>query len=175
MATRTLAEVIAFNRRVSALELALFDQGIFEEAEALGGLDSDDYLQLKHSLQQATRSMGIDYLLASTGADFLVAPSGPLTPPRDAINGDIWPQWAGSGYLAAIAGYPHLTVPMGAVHGIPIGLSFIGSAGDDARILAAGFAFEQQGLLRVEPQYLDSAEQHPEIQRAITGQSTGDQ
>ena len=69
--------------------------------------------------------------------------------------------------MAAQAGYPHLTVPMGNVHGIPVGVSFIGSAGDDAAILAYGYAYEQASKLRPDPHYLNSAEDRPEISEAM--------
>ncbi|EED34927.1 amidase family protein [Luminiphilus syltensis NOR5-1B] len=171
--TRSLSDVIAFNQRYADRELVLFNQDIFEEADLLDDLNSEDYRALQTKLQQATREDGIDYLLNTFEADFLVAPSGPLTPPRDTVNGDIWPPWAGSGYLAAIAGYPHLTVPMGSVHGIPLGLSFIGSAGDDADILSAGYAFEQATPRRIAPKYLRSAEEHIELKAAIEGRVGG--
>ena len=67
------------------------------------------------------------------------------------------------GTLAAVAGYPHLTVPMGQVRGLPVGLSFIGAKWDDARILSLGYAYEQASHRRVEPRFLPSIEESPEI------------
>ena len=97
----------------------------------------------------------------------LVSPSGPLSPRVDPVNGDTWPSWAGAGYLAAIAGYPHITVPMGEVHGVPIGFSIMGAKDADADILSWGYAFEQASHMRVEPQYLRNAEARPEIAAAM--------
>ena len=111
---------------------------------------------------------GIDRLLSEFDVDMLVSPSGPIASRIDPINGDVWPSWSGAGYLAAVAGYPHITVPMGEVHGIPIGFSILGSAGQDAEILSYGYAFEQATKLRVEPKYLNSAEDRAEIQKAMT-------
>ena len=97
----------------------------------------------------------------------LVSPSGPVSPRIDPVNGDNWPAWAGAGYLAAIAGYPHITVPMGEVHGVPIGFSIMGAKDADADILSWGYAYEQASQMRVEPQYLPSAEARPEIAAAM--------
>jgi amidase len=97
----------------------------------------------------------------------LVAPSGALTPRIDPVNGDVWPSWAGAGGLAAKAGYPHLTVPMGTVKNIPIGLSFIGGKDQDAAVLSYGFAYEQATKLRAEPTYLKSAEDRPDVAAAM--------
>lgn len=167
VASRSLADVIAFNRQNSQQELALFGQDIFEASEALGPLTDEAYLEALRTVQSATRENGIDKLLADYGVSVLVAPSGPVAPRVDAVNGDVWPEWAGAGWAAAIAGYPHLTVPMGSVHGIPIGLSFMGAKDTDATMLAYGYAYEQATLKRVEPQFLNSAEDRPEIAEAM--------
>lgn len=167
VASRSLADVIAFNRQNSQQELALFGQDIFEASEALGPLTDEAYLEALRTVQSATRENGIDKLLADYGVSVLVAPSGPVAPQVDALNGDVWPEWAGAGWAAAIAGYPHLTVPMGSVHGIPIGLSFMGAKDTDATMLAYGYAYEQATLKRVEPQFLNSAEDRPEIAEAM--------
>ena len=108
----------------------------------------------------------IDKFLKMHDLNALVFPSGPLSPPRDLINGDVWPAWVGDGVSAAVAGYPHLTVPMGAVKNVPIGLSFMASAGDDAEVLSLGYAFEKATSLRVEPQFLPSASAISELQSA---------
>ncbi len=167
--TRDLASLIAFNQAHADVELPLFGQDIFEASEKLGGLDSEEYTKARDLVQKATREDGIDKLLADNDVVALVAPSGPLAPPVDAINGDVWPDWAGAGWMAAIAGYPHLSVPMGAVKGLPVGLSFIGGKDQDARMLALGYAYEQQTHRRVEPGYVPTAEDEPAIGRAMEG------
>lgn len=164
--TRSLAELIAFNLANADIELALYDQDLFDASEALGPLTDEDYITARDDIQSATRENGIDKLLAENNLDMLVSPSGPISPRVDHINGDVWPDWAGAGWMAAIAGYPHITVPMGDVHGIPVGLSIMGAEGDDAAILSYGYGYEQASLKRVEPQYLNSAEDRPEIAAA---------
>ena len=80
----------------------------------------------------------------------------------------MWPSWVGDGATAAVAGYPHLTVPMGAVHAVPIGLSFVASKDHDATVLSLGYAFEQASRLRIEPQFLTTAEQSPAVRAALS-------
>lgn len=165
--TRTLSDVIAFNEASKRRELALFGQDLFEASGALGPLTDEAYLSARDLVQSAARENGIDRLLSEHQVDVLVSPSGPLAPRVDPINGDVWPEWAGAGFLAAAAGYPHLTVPMGDVHGLPIGLSFIGGKDADAAILAYGYAYEQATQMRRPPKYLPDAEARMEIRAAM--------
>jgi amidase len=118
-------------------------------------------------VQSATRENGIDKLLAEHNVSVLVAPSGPVAPRIDPVNGDVWPEWAGAGSIAAIAGYPNLTVPMGDVHGVPVGISFMGAHGADGDLLRYGYAYEQASGIRLAPRYLPSAEARPEIADAM--------
>ncbi len=165
--SRTLAELIEFNKANAEIELALFDQSTFDASEAKGPITDQDYLDAVAAIQSATREKGIDKLLADNDVTMLVSPSGPLSPRVDPVNGDTWPAWAGAGYLAAVAGYPHITVPMGEVHGVPIGFSIMSAKDKDADVLSWGYAFEQASQLRVEPQYLPNAEARPEIAAAM--------
>jgi len=165
--TRTLADLIAFNTEHADIELALFDQGIFELSEALGGIDEPAYIQARTNVQRATRELGIDRLMQENNVQVLVAPSGVMSPRIDPINGDVWPEWVGAGELAAIAGYPHLTVPMGSIKSLPVGISFIGGKDQDAAILSYGFAYEQATMLRPEPEYLKSAEDRNDVAAAM--------
>lgn len=135
----SLADAIAFNKANPA-ELRWFGQDTFEEAEAM--TDEAVYKKAReNSLRLAGRD-GIDKLLADNRVSFLVAPTGAPAWPIDLVTGDHSID-AGAGNLAAIAGYPHLTVPMGAVEGLPIGLSIMGGKWDDARVLNAGAAYER--------------------------------
>ena len=165
--TRSLRELIAFNNEHADEEMPLFGQSLFEESEARGPLTDPAYIAAKAAVRFSTREQGIDRLLTEYDVNFLVAPSGPIAPRIDPVNGDVWPAWAGAGSLAAQAGYPHLTVPMGNVHGIPLGVSFMGSAGDDAAIIAYGYAYEQASHQRIDPHYLPSADERPEIAAAM--------
>jgi len=165
--TRTLDDLIAFNKAHADIELAVFDQSIFESAAKRGDLSEPEYQTALADILRGTRDNGIDKLLADHNVAALVSPSGPISSRVDPINGDVWPDWAGAGWLAAIAGYPHVTVPMGDVHGVPIGFSFMGAKNQDAEILSFGYAYEQRTNLRVEPQYLRDAEDRPALGKAM--------
>ncbi len=137
---RSLADVIAFNRAHADRELRWFGQDLFETAETL--TDHAAYTRARaNSLRLAGRD-GIDRLLAEHRVAFLIAPTAAPAWPIDLVTGDHGIE-VGAGNLPAIAGYPHLTVPMGAVDGLPVGLSIIGTAWDDVHVLAAGAAYEQ--------------------------------
>ena len=166
--TRSLAELITFNTDNADIEMSLFDQSLFESSNARGPLTDTDYISARDEIVRATGQNGIDRLMTEHNVDVLVAPSGPLAPRFDPVNGDVWPSWAGAGYLAAVAGYPHLTVPMGTVRNIPIGLSFMGSAGQDADVLSYGYAYEQASQLLAAPQYLATVEDDPKIYEALS-------
>lgn len=167
VATRSLADLIAFNEANAEIELALFDQSIFVASEEKGPITDEAYTTAREAVQSASRANGIDKLLSEHDVQMLVSPSGPLSPIVDPVNGDNWPEWAGAGYLAAIAGYPHITVPMGEVHGVPIGFSIMSGKDADADVLSWGYAYEQASQMRVEPKFLANAEARPEISAAM--------
>ena len=161
--TRTLADLIAFNK-ATPREMVLFGQDLFEQAEATKGLGDPDYIKARADSQRAAGANGIDKLIAAHRLDALIAPSYGPAWRIDVANGD---RGAGrSSTLAAIAGYPHLTVPMGDVKGLPIGLSFIGPAWSEAKLLQLGSAFEQATHARRPPTYAPSLEETPEYQDA---------
>ena len=164
---RTLDDLIAFNEAHADVELALFDQSIFEASAEKGGLDDPEYISARDDVQKASGPDGIDAMLAEYHVDVLVSPSRPPAPRVDPINGDVWPGGVGAGTLAAIAGYPHLTVPMGTVRGVPVGFSIIGPKDSDAAVLSYGYAFEQKTLARAEPHYLPNAQARPDIAAAM--------
>ena len=152
--TRTLAEVIAFNEAKAARELPLFGQDIFLQAQATRGLDDPAYLAaLRTSRDGARRTL--DRLMRDNRVMILVAPSYGPAWPSDPVHGD---QYSGvsASRLPAISGYPHLTVPMGRVRGLPVGLSFIGPAWSEAALLQAGDAYERVRGPLPEPTYRSS-------------------
>ncbi len=166
--TRTLKDLIAFNQEHADIELALFDQSIFIASEAMNSLDDPDYKKTVDVVLKTNREDGVDKLLADHNVALLVAPSGAVSPRVDPINGDVWPNdWPGAGSMAARAGYPHATVPMGGINAISVGLSFIGGKNDDANILSYAYAYEQQSIKRLEPHYYTNAEELPEIAKAM--------
>ena len=164
---RNLEELIAYDNAHAAEEMPLFGQDIFEQALATEGVNDPEYLAALGTVLKATRDEGIDALLGTYKVQTLVFPSGPLASPVDAINGDVWPAWVGDGSTAAVAGYPHLSVPMGAVNGLPIGLSFVASEGQDAKVLALGYAYEQATQSRVAPAFLPTAASQQNLKRAL--------
>jgi amidase len=155
--TRTLADVIAFNQAHADRELALFGQETFVKAEETKGLDDPAYLAARATSLRIAGRDGIDAMLSADHLDALISPTMPPAWKIDAANGDQI-GGAGAGGLAAVAGYPHLTVPMGAVMGLPVGLSIIGPAWSEARLLGFGFAFEQAAKAKVTPHLLPSIE-----------------
>jgi amidase len=162
---RSLADLVAFNR-ATPRETVLFAQELLERAEATFGLDDPAYLKARANGLRAAGAEGIDRLLAAGRLDALIAPTyGPAA--RIDINGDHF--WGGgASSLPAIAGYPHLTVPMGQVQGLPIGLSFIGAAWSEAALLALGYAFEQATQARRAPTYRPSLEDGEAIVAAVS-------
>lgn len=159
--TRTLADVIAFNK-AAPRELALFGQDLFEKAEATKDLDDPAYRKARDFGIAYGGTNGIDRLLKANKLDALIGPTVAAAWPIDAVHGDQYPG-GGGGYLAAMAGYPHLTVPMGQVKGLPVGLSFIGPKWSDALMLSFGHAYEQARGPLPGPRFLRSVEEAPEI------------
>jgi amidase len=160
--TRTLADVIAFNQANADRELALFGQRTFEQAEKTKGLDDPEYKKARATSLRLAGAEGIDKMLKDNNVVALVGPTVAAAWLIDAVHGDMYPG-GGAGGFAAVAGYPHLTVPMGAVKGLPVGLSFIGPKWADGMILSLGYAYEQASMKRVDARFWPSIEESPEI------------
>ena len=153
VASRTLAGVIAFNRDTPA-EMAVFGQNLFEMAEATQGVEDPAYLSARARAQPLAARV-LDTLLATHRVQALVAPTSGPAWRVDFVNGDH--RVGGSaGTWPAVAGYPHVSLPMGQVHGLPVGMSMIGPAWSDAQLLSFAHAFEQQARARVKPGYLET-------------------
>jgi amidase len=138
--TRTLADVIAFNEAHAAEEMPHFAQEFFERAEAQPGLDDQEYKDSVASAARMAGPEGLDRLLAEYNVTALIAPTAGPAWMIDLENGDS--HGPSCTTLPAVAGYPHLTVPMGMVEGLPVGLSFIGAAWSEAHLLRLGQGFE---------------------------------
>ena len=160
--SRTLAQVITFNQDHAAQEMGLFGQETFIDAEKTKGLADPAYKTARATSLAAAGVNGIDKLLAADKLDALVGPTVGPAWKIDTVNGDQF-SGGGAGSLAAVAGYPHLTVPMGTVRGLPVGLSFMGAKWSDARILSFGFAYEQASHALVSPRFPRSIEDTPEV------------
>jgi len=135
----TLERLIDFNARHADEELKWFQQEIFLKSQAKGGLESPAYREALERVQSFSRA-GIDDLLAQHDLDLLVSPSNTPAWKIDLIVGDRW--LGSSSSFPARAGYPHVTVPMGFVHGVPVGLSFYSTAFAEPVLIAAAHAYE---------------------------------
>jgi amidase len=147
---RSLADVIAFNVANRSLEMPYFGQELFELANASKGIDDSTYLNAL-KLSQAEARLQLNRLLKDQALDALIAPTTGPAWTTDLVNGDNYSGSASS--LPAIAGYPHLTVPMGFVNGLPVGISIITGKWQDQQALNIGYAFEQLSLARKPPTY----------------------
>ena len=148
---RTLADLIAFNKANPA-ELKWFGQETFELADTKGVLDSEAYRKAKATAVRLAGPEGIDRLLREHKIDFLIGVSNGPAWTMDLVNGDNYIGPSAS-QLPAVAGYPHLTVPMGVIEGLPIGISFIGEKWSDGEVLAVGHRYELASKKRVTPGY----------------------
>ncbi|HEY1091078.1 MAG TPA: amidase [Burkholderiaceae bacterium] len=149
---KNLADVIAFNRAHAKEEMPWFAQELFERAQALGGLDSAAYKEALALCAKGARVDGLDHAFDTHELDAIVAPTGGLAWLTDPIASDHY--GASFSTPAAVAGYPHLTVPAGLVRGLPLGLSFVGRRWTEAHLLAYGHAFEQATKARRAPTFL---------------------
>lgn len=161
--TRTLDQVIAFNRAHAAEEMPFFAQELFEAAAKTGGLSDPAYRTARATSLRLAGAQGIDAMLKGGRLDLLVEPTYDAAWLSDPVHGD---QYGGpsASELPAVAGYPHLTVPMGLAQGLPVGLSFIGTAGTDQQVLSAGYAYEQKAQARVAPRYRPQADVGPGLE-----------
>ncbi len=153
--TRDLRAVIAFNRANAVTEMPYFAQELFEDAEKTKGLDDPAYLRARATSLRLAGAQGIDAMLRTAGARILVEPTYDAAWLSDPVYGDTY-AGPSAATLPAVAGYPHLTVPMGLVRGLPVGLSFIASGNADETVLRAGYAYEQRAKARPVPRYLPS-------------------
>ena len=150
---RTLKELIEFNKNDS-VELRYFDQQLLEMAAEKGSLDEDEYKKSLAHMQKMTREEGIDKVMNSNKLDALIAPTGSPAWKTDLINGDNF--LGSSSSYAAISGYPNITVPMGVIGELPVGVSIFGRAWSEAELLGIAYAFEQGTKHRKAPEYLNS-------------------
>jgi amidase len=156
---RTLADAIAFNERNRAREMPYFGQELFLRAEAKGPLTTPAYREALTLCRRLSRAEGLDAVLDKHRLDALVAPTGAPAWVSDPVSGDHYV--GGNSTPAAVAGYPSLSLPMGFVFGLPVGLSFIGRAWSEPVLVRLAFAFEQATRHRRPPRFLPTAELGP--------------
>jgi amidase len=153
--TRDLSQLIEYNR-TSPYELQYFGQDIFISAQQSAGLDDPGYRAALETSKRLAGAQGLDQMLQQDRLDLLVAPTTSAAWRVDQVFGDR----GGDAYttLAAVAGYPHLSVPMGQVADLPVGLSFIGPAWSEQLLLSCGYAFSLLAGPLSAPQYLPTLE-----------------
>ena len=138
---RSLSDLIAFNIANADTEMRWFGQDLFTLAEST--TDREAYETARADALRIAGPETLDKLLAENNVQFLIAPTRGPTWTTDLVNGDNFNGSIGFGSPSAIAGYPHLTVPMGAIEGLPVGLSILGAKWDDHAVLKAGAAYEK--------------------------------
>jgi amidase len=139
---KSLADVIAFNEAHATEELVHFDQDILVLASLKGSLDRAEYTASLAGARRQARDLGIDAVMAEHRLDALFAPTGGPAWPIDYANGDRSAA-PGPSSIAAVAGYPHVTVPAGYIDGLPVGVSFFGRAWSEPKLIALAYAYEQ--------------------------------
>ncbi len=147
----SLQELIAFNTREKDRELPFFGQELLISAQKKGPLTTPAYLAALTKCRSLARAQGIDLVLRQHRLDAMVAPTGSPTWTTDLVNGDHFT--GASSTPAAVAGYPSITVPAGFAFGLPVGISFIGGARTEPKLIALAYAFEQATKHRRPPEF----------------------
>ena len=151
---KSLADIIAYNERDKAREMPYFGQEIMLQAQKKGPLTEKKYLDALARNHRMSRAEGIDAVMTKHRLDALIAPTTGPSWPIDLFNGDHFV--GGSTTPAAVAGYPNISVPMGYVAGMPMGLSFFGRAWSEEKLIAIAYAYEQATKHRRPPKFLET-------------------
>jgi amidase len=152
----SLAEVIAFNQKNRTRELQYFGQELLEKSEKKDALSSAEYQKHLADCRRLSRQEGIDAVMEKHRLDALVSPTDSPAWPTDFVLGDHFV--SSSSTLPAVAGYPHITVPMGFVSALPVGLSFFGSAWSEPVLIKLAYAYEKATSMRQSPKFRATAE-----------------
>jgi amidase len=154
---KTLDDLIKFNIDNAGREMPHFKQEIFESSAKKGPLTSKQYLDARALCIKLTREDGIDAVMNQHKLDAIVAPSNAPTWMIDWVNGDCGSNYISSSSLAAVAGYPSITVPAGFIRELPIGMSFFGRPYSEHVLIQIAYAFEQATKARRKPKFLQTA------------------
>jgi amidase len=155
----SLKEVMAFNDAHKDQEMPYFGQEIMAMAEQKGPLTSAKYLAALARNRSLAGPLGIDAVMTKFKLDALVAPTGGPAGLTDLVNGDgSFANSAAPSTVTSVAGYPHITVPAGFEHGLPVGISFFGRAWSEARLIKLAYAYEQATKHRKAPTFAATAD-----------------
>jgi amidase len=154
---KTLADVIAFNDAHKETEMPYFGQETFIQAQEKGPLTDDAYVEALAHCHRLSRAEGVDVAFAKDKLDAIVAPTGGPAWLIDLVNGDC-STGGGNSSIAAVAGYPTVTVPVGYSFGLPVGMSFIGKPWTEATLIKFAYAYEQAAKPRRAPRFLPTAD-----------------
>ena len=154
---KTLADVIAFNDAHKNTEMPYFGQETFIQAQEKGPLTDDAYVEALAHCRRLSRAEGVDVAFAKDKLDAIVAPTGGPAWLIDLVNGDCSAS-GGNSSIAAVAGYPTITVPVGYSFGLPVGMSFIGKPWTEATLIKLAYAYEQAAKPRRAPRFLPTAD-----------------
>jgi amidase len=155
---RSLTDIIAFNTAHREQELKYFGQELLEMADAKGPLTSEAYVKALAANRRQAGALGIEMVMTKNQLDALVAPTFGVPWLTDLVAGDVFPGGASTpSTVAAVAGYPHITVPMGYFRGLPLGLSIFGRAWSEPTLIKIAYAYEQATKHRKPPTFAPTA------------------
>jgi amidase len=150
---KNVKELIEFNKSDS-IELKYFDQAILELAEKKADIGSPEYKKALSRMLKGSRENGIDLVMSKYKIDAIIAPTGSPAWKTDLVLGDHF--IGGSSSPAAISGYPAITVPMGFIGKLPVGITFYGKAWSEPKLLEIAYSYEQGTRHRKTPKYFTS-------------------
>lgn len=151
---KSLADLIKFNEANADKEMRYFGQDIFAKAEAKDGLETRAYRLALLQSKVLTQDQGIDLVIDKDNLDAIVAPSNSPSWLIDLISGDSPTQYVGSSSYPAVSGYPNITVPAGFIADLPIGISFMGKAFSEPKLIEIAYSYEQMTNARRKPKFL---------------------